>query len=331
MKVDQNSTIAQSKNAYAQWAEIWRKHAKIHARFAPFKSLLDFMNHGVGRACLIVANGYSFEEHIDVIREHQHKVDIFAIDKTLGHLLDHGIKPTFCLVADANVNYERYMEKWKGQLHETTLFMNVCGNIKWSINGNWKDRYFFVNHDVIKSEREFSALSGCQNLIPAGTNVSNAAVVFLTQSDNTGRRNYFGYDKILLIGFDYSWRFGGKYYAFDVDGDGKANYMRHVYCATRAGSHAYSSSNLLFSAKWLEKYVNNFHLPVVQCSQETLLGIKHYGNLAEQMQYGFRPEDRDLIRSELGRRDKLLREAHDIEKRVLKIGTEHYYQMMATV
>jgi hypothetical protein len=291
----------------------------------------DFMNVGVGRACLVVANGFSFEEHIDTIKKYAHNVDILCCDKTLGHLLNHGIKPTYCLVADAVVDYDKYMDKWRDQLGETILFMNITGNTKWSKNGNWKDRYFFVNRDVINSEIEFMRLSGCENTIPAGTNVSNAMVVFLTQSDNGGRKNFFGYDKILLIGFDYSWRHGKKYYAFDEGGGGKANYMRHSYCITRAGSHAYSSQNLLFSARWLEQYVNGFKLSVVQCSPESILSMKYSGKLEEQMQYGFRAEDRDLVKSELDRRDKLMKEVHDIEHRVGRIGQDHHYNFIASV
>lgn len=329
--MDQSAIVAQSKNAYNQWKDLWRKHAKEHARFAPFKPMSDFLNIGVGRACLLVANGFSFEEHIETIKLYAKNVDIMCCDKTLGHLLDHGIKPTYCLVADAVVDYDKYMHKWRDQLDETILFMNVCGNPKWSRNGKWKDRYFFANHDVLRSEIEFMGLSGCPNQIPAGTNVSNAMVVFMTQSDNSGRRNFFGYDKLLLIGYDYSWRFDGKYYSFDEVGNGKANYMRHVYCATRAGSFAYSSTNLLFSARWLEKYVNSFRLPVVQCSQETVLGIRYNGKLEEQMQYGFKSEDADFVRTELARRDKLLKEANDIERRVTAVGTDHYFNFIATI
>jgi len=331
MGLSEKKVVAQSKGAYKQWAELWQEHAKINSRHAPFKPLTDFANIGVGKACLLVANGYSLEENIEVIKAHQGKVDILCCDKTLGHLLNHGIKPTFCLVADAMVNYEKYMAPWKDQLQDTILFSNICGNPKWAALGNWKDKYFFVNRDVIRTELEFMQLSGCSNTIPAGTNVSNAMVVFLTQSDNSGRKNFFGYDKLLLIGYDYSWRHNGKYYAFDDAADGKKHYMKHVYCVTKAGSYAYSSSNLIFSAQWLEQYINGFNLPVVQCSQETVLGLKKNGDLAQQMQYSFRPDDADFVRAELARRDKLLKEAQDIEQNVIRIGTEHYYEMVGSL
>lgn len=326
-----NRTVAQSENAYNQWKEIWTTHAKYHSRFAPFKPMSDFMNIGVGKACLIVANGYSFEEHAEIIKAHANNVDILCCDKTLGHLLDMGIKPTYCLVADAMVDYEKYMKPYKDQLDGTILFMTITGNMKWSANGNWKDKYFVVNHDAIGTEKEFSAISGCNNLIAAGTNVSNAMVVLLTQSDNTGRKNFFGYDKMLLIGFDYSWLLDGKYYAFDETGNGKSNYMRHIYIVSTRGRHGFTSLNLHFSADWLRNYVINFKLPVVNCSPDSILSIPYTGKLEQQMQYNFRPEDSAFVRAELEKRDKLAKEVQDINNRVLNIGTEHYYKFLATI
>ncbi len=323
-------TLNQSKQAYNQQCVLWRKHASEHRVMAPFKSMSDFANYGVGRALIIVANGASFEEQLDVLKEHHHGHDIICCDKTLGHLLNNGIKPTFCLVADSRVNYELYMEPWKDQLDETTLFMTVTANPKWSFNGNWKDKYFFVNFDVIKSEIEFMGLSGCQNKIPAATNVSNAMLVFVTQSDNTGRRNYFGYDKIILLGFDYSWKPEGSYYAFDKNGRGKHNYMRHVYAVNRNGDMVFTSNNLLFSAKWLENYLSIFHLPVVNCSTDGLLGKSICKPLKGQIPYSFQPHDRAIVLSDMKRREDLMREVRNIEHRMRNIGDIHWDKFIQT-
>jgi hypothetical protein len=320
----------QSINAYTQWAPQWRAHAKEHSKYKQL-SLIELENTGVGKACLVVANGYSFEENIETIKKHQDKVDIFCCDKTLGHLLDHGIVPKYCMVCDANVNYEKYLEPWKDKLDQTTLLMNVCGNPEWTEKGNWKRNYFFVNMDVMKYEEEFIAISGCGNKIPAGTNVSNAMIVMLTQSNNQGRNNFFGYDKYLTIGFDYSWVPGKKYYAFNEDGGGKANYMRHVYLVNNAGEYCYTSGNLLFSAQWLQQYVNSFKLPVVQCSKSSILGIAKYGKLEEQMQYRFRPEDQTLVKSSIERKNKLTQELSQLNKVLKKVAYEHYYSYVGSV
>ncbi len=326
----EKALIAQSKNAYNQWCVQWRDHAKAHSKYK-MRSFLDFENIGIGKACLVVANGGSLETNIETIKKYKDNVDILCCDKTLGNLLDHGIVPTYCLVCDANVSYEKYLEPWKNKIKDVQLIMNVCGNPKWTELGAWKDMYFFVNMDVMKYEKEFQSLSGCNNVIAAATNVSNAQIVLLTQSNNDGRNNFFGYDKLLLIGFDYSWRSGGSYYAFDETGDGKHNYMRHIYLVNAAGQLCYTSTNLLFSAQWLTKYINTFKLPIVQCSKESILTLAKSGELEDQMQYKFKREDSSLVISTLKRRRKINSELLQIDSVIKKIGKDHYYNYIATV
>lgn len=321
--------LNQSKCAMKQWGEQWKKHAKHHARFV-MKDLLDFQNSGIGKAALVIANGYSFEKNLDVIKKHQHNVDIICVDKCLKPCLENGIVPKFCLVADANVNYEKYMKPVEDLLRETTIFMNVCGNPKWVDNGNWKDRYFYVNKDVLKSEHEFMQLSGCPNVIPAGTNVSNAAVVILTQCDERGRNNYFGYDKILLIGFDYCWN-EQSYYAFDKNGEGKANYMKSVYMISLNGEMVYTSPNLLFSAKWLEKYITVFKIPAIQCSKDSIFSGYKTGTLSEQMQYRYKAEDASKVISLLESRRRLSAKIEEINREILGVGRDHFQQLMRTI
>lgn len=287
MSLTPEQIIEQSKTALRQWETIWRANAARHARF-PQPSMSNFEGYGIGRACLLIANGASFERELETIREHQGNVDILCCDKSLGHCLENDIVPTFCLVADANVNFEKYCAKWADKLSNTILVASVCANPDWAEKGNWKERYFYCVKDAIHTERIFQPLTGCPNVIPAGTNVSNTMVIALTQCDNDRQQNFFGYDKYLLIGFDYSWKWDGNYYAFDFEAGGKRFYMRHNYGRTIGGDYCYTSNNLGFSLQWLKKYVETFRLPVVQCSKDsvfpTSLG-KGAANLAEQMQY----------------------------------------------
>lgn len=320
----------QSERAYKQWAKQWREHAVINSKW-PMKSLSDFECIGIGKAVLCVANGYSFEDEIEVIKENWQKVDVMCCDKSLGHLLSQGIKPTYCVVADANVNYEKYLKPYENQLQDTILISNVCANPMWAEKGNWKDRYFFCVMDILNSEKEWSSLSGCKNMMAAGTNVSNGLVIALTQSDNTGRRNYFGYDKILLIGFDYCWSPDGKYYAFDEDGGGKSNYMRHAYMMDHRGMPAWSSNNLVFSARWLDTYVGTYNLPVVQCTKRTVFATAKRGILREQMQYSFRPENGPKIKKILALRKLLIEKKKEYEAQISAISRDHFYSYLQSV
>lgn len=323
----------QSEAAYGQWCKQWRDHATKHASLAPHKSLADFFGVGIGRACVLIGNGYSLQENITELIEARDNVDIMACDKSLGHLLERGIKPDYCMVADANVDYEKYLKPFEDQLENTVLFMNVCGNTDWSHNGNWKDVYFYVNQDVLKSELEFSELSKCNNFIPAATNISNALVVLMTQSNNNGRNNHFGYDKYLLLGFDYSWRHDGGYYAFDHEGGGKRYYMKHIYALDTRGTPIYSSGNLLFSARWLNKYISAYKppLPIVQCSKSSLVAGVGHGDLKEHAKYSFRPDDRKVVQQSIRKRAALQRELDDINQRLHNVGTAHFNAFRASL
>lgn len=320
----------QSNAAYNQWCVQWREHAKESAKYK-MKPFRDFENVGIGKAILCVANGYSFEEQLPIIKEHWQNVDILCCDKTLGHLLNAGIVPTYCVVCDANVDHVKYLEPWKDKLKDVILLVNVCANPQWAKLGNWKDIYFFVNQDIINSHLEFSKLSGCMNFVPAATNVSNAMIVLITQSDNVARRNYFGYDKIILSGFDYSWKAGGKYYAFDDDGGGKAQYMCHSYLYTIGGNFAYTSGNLTFSKDWLFKYIKTYNLPVVQCAGDSLLQLGKVSNLAEQMQYKCDPEDAVAVRKSIEQLRELETAMVAIQRRVHEFGKKHWWAHARTV
>lgn len=329
MKLTSDAIRQQSLRAYGQWKDVWREHAKEHSKYA-MKSLDDFQNIGIGKAVVCVANGYSFELDIETLKKYQDNVDILCCDKSLGHLLNNGIKPTYCIVCDAKVSYQKYLEPWKDQLKDTILFQNITANPEWA-QANWKDMYFFGNKDVLGSEKEFMGLANCPNSVPAGTNVSNALVVFLTQSDNSGRRNFFGYDKILLTGFDYSWQPDGNYYAFDHDGGGKYNYMRHMFLRNNKNQLCFTSNNLAFSAKWLEEYIGAFKLPVVQCSSETVLPLKMSGKLEKHIQYKFKPEDRAKTVSLVNLSKQLMTKKLEIDQALFNIGKEHYYSMLASL
>ena len=322
--------LAQSKAAYGQWKETWRKHAKIHSKYA-MKPFDDFENIGIGKAVVCAATGWSMEREIDTLREHQGQVDIICNDKSLGHLLDHGITPTYCFVADARVSYEKYLLPWKDKVKDVILFQNVCGNPAWTEGADWKDRYFYCVMDVLQSEREFSEISGCKNIVAAGTNVSNGMVILLTQCDNTRRRNLFGYDKLLLVGFDYCWRPDGHYYAFDPSGGGKAQYMRDLYGRTIGNDYCFTSSNLAFSAQWLEQYVKSFKLPVVQCSKDSVLGLPQRGTLSKQMQYNFRRSDQPLVRELVAERYRIAERAKEIQAALGGIGRDHHFAVLASI
>lgn len=318
----------QSEAAYKQWAEQWRKHAKYHSKHE-MKSLSHFQDTGIGKAALLIANGYSFEENIETIREYQDNVDVMCVDKTLIHCINNGIIPKFCIVCDANISYEKYLKPIEDKLQDTILIANVCANPEWTDNGNWKDMYFFTNRDVLGSEKEFKDLSGCPNILVAGTNVSNALLVFVTQSDERGKINFFSYDKILLIGYDYSWT-DKSYYAFDRTGGGKANYMKMAYIPSAGGKIVYTSNNLLFSCKWADQYIKAYNHEVYQCSKLSILNGKKVCDLKQQIQYGYKQEDAVLVIRAKAERRRAQAKIDEMNKLIFNIGRDHFKQVIRT-
>ena len=155
-------------------------------------------------------------------------------------------------------------------------------------------------------------------------------VIMLTQCDERGRQNIFGYDKLLLIGFDYSWK--DNYYAFNQDGDGKINYMKTVYGKNLRGEMIFSSNNLVFSVKWLDQYINIFKLNAYQCSGLSILRAqKVTEDLDFQMKYSYRPEDSifvkqtDKMRLEFEKKNKQARET------IKRIFRDHELAVMSSV
>lgn len=328
--MERDEILRQSKSAYQQWAEEWRKNALTHKGQAT-KSFEDFRNTGIGKAALLVANGYSFEENIETIIKNKDNVDIICCDKTLGHLLDHGIEPYICVVCDANVNYEKYLEPYKDRVNKTILFNNVCGNPDWSFKANWKSKYFYVNKDILNSENEFMAISGCRNAVTAGTNVSNMMVVLLLQSDNLVKQNLFSYDKMLLIGFDYSWKHDGKYYAFDKLANGKFHYMRHIYGMSVKRNIIYSSNNLNASASWMRKYVEVTRPPIVQCSEDSLMTLGKMGKLSQHIGYRHKPSDSKKVINMLSRRREIELQLKSIDNELGAIAKDHHLNYLGSL
>lgn len=327
-KINEEEIRNQSLSCYNQWAELWRVNSKFHGTRFPMYPLSDFQNSGIGKAALCVANGYSFEENIEIIKKYQDNVDIIACDKTIKSLIENGVKVKYCVICDANVSYKKYLEPIKDKLQDTILISNVVAETNWAIHGNWKKIYFFVNQDILKSEKEFSQLSGCNNIIIAATNVSSQMIVLLTQSDNSGVRNFFGYDKYLMIGFDYCW--DEHYYAFDKDGGGKHNYMRNIYLRNLAGDFVYTSTNLMFSARWFDNYLKVFKLPIYQCSNRSIIsGNSEVKDLALEMQYIYRPEDASFVQKLVKIKEDLTKEIQEIDHRLSEVAYDHLKAIQA--
>ena len=273
-----DEVLKQSRGAMAQWEPRWREDCKrmkvvFEQRGKPTHR--DFLLRGTGRRCVLVGLGASLEKQIPYLREYQNDVDIMCVDKGFQALMEKGITPKLVMMADALVDYDKYLKPWIERTTRTILVCCVTGNPLWP--ENWRGPvYMYVNKDNINSEVDFSALSGVTEAIPAGSNVGNALVCFTTQ--------LFGYDRFLLIGFDFCWAPNGNYYAFQWE-SGKRGYMKHIDALSIKGEWVYSSANLNFSSRWLKMYLQSItsaRIAVRNCSSPTILEWP-YSELLQQL------------------------------------------------
>lgn len=263
--------VRQSNQVYGQFGESkWIPYAKKNAELTR-RNTNELQNTGVGKFLLLAAMGESLESNIETIKKYRDRIDICTCDKGFGVLYEHGIKADYVVVCDCNILFqhiESHIDQTDGVKLLATPYANPTYTRTW--NG---DRYFFINQDAIESEKKFIEIFGKDvRVIPAGSNVSNAMLIFFTGSDEYQNINWGGYEKYILIGYDYSWRPDGNYYAWKNPVP-KRNYMHHRTMQDINGDMVFTSENLYFSAKWAYSYITSFKLPVVNCSGRGILDI----------------------------------------------------------
>lgn len=270
----------QSEAVFNTRGESWKANAAQNA-LLPHRDTSELKDIGVGKVLVCAATGPSLEKHIDTLKKYRHKFDLLCCDKSFGILADHGIIADYVNVSDATIPM-KWLEPYLDKTENVKLLSNPYANPEWV--KAWKGpRYFYINVDVLGTEEVFKKIMGNKRCIAAGSNVSNAMFVFMTGCDNDNvYANFSGYEKYLLVGYDYAWEPDGNYYAFNNPVP-KRNYMHHLTMMDLRGAPVFSSENLLFSARWLVDYTSAFkHLNVLNCSGQGLLDIRK-GDLEQQL------------------------------------------------
>lgn len=274
-------TKEQSHQVFKQFGKSkWIPYAKENARLKRYDPS-ELQNIGIGKVLVCVAMGASLEDNVDIIKKYRNKVDILACDKSFVPLLEHGIKADYVMICDSNIP-ARYYEKSILETQGVKLFSTCYANILWTKPWLGK-RYFYINRDSIESEKIFiPIMKDKYKIVSASSNVSNAMLTFLTDCNEYSNVNWAGYERYLLVGYDYSWRPDGNYYAWN-NPIPKRHYMNHRTVKDMNGDTVFTSENLLFSAKWLWQYVTTFGLPVINCSGRGLLDIPLRNSLEKEL------------------------------------------------
>jgi hypothetical protein len=282
---------AQSDQVFGQFGDSkWIPQARINAQL-PRNPTSELEHIGLGRTLVLAAMGESTEDNLETLRKYRDKFHLAINDKMFGYFMDRGIKPDFVFLSDANILF-KWIEKHVQQTKGVRLISTPYANPDWT--KIWQGpRYFYINADVIKSERYFTGIFPDARLVPASSNVSNSMLCFFLGILQGPPVNFGGYEKYLLTGYDYSWRptkaegqspvvKTGKYYAFE-DPQPKRFYMNHRTMHDFNGDWVHTSENLYFSARWLFTFITGFGLPVVNCSGRGLLGIPARANLEDEL------------------------------------------------
>jgi len=274
--MDHQEVLQQSQNAIRQWKDLWTRNCQINKNLATGPiSLLK--NQGIGKNVVCISMGPSLEKQIDDLKKYRDKVDIICVDKAAKALIQRGIIPDFVVIADAQVSYEIYCEPIKAATRNITLIGNINSNPKWGMN--WLgQKFYYINKDNINSEVIFSGLTGITDLMIAGSNVSNAALIFAS--------TYMIYDAYFLCGFDFSWPVNGNFYAFEKRHEKNA-YLNQIKTYDRDFKLVCTSNNLWFSCRWLKGFIEHMVSPskrVVNCSDGILQIQKCNPNLGQELQ-----------------------------------------------
>ncbi len=304
-QLTQEETIAQSKSAYGQWKDVWRKHA-AHAKKINTERgnprLIDLSLIGLNRLAIVVGLGQSLENEIEIIKQYQGRegVDIICVDKAYGVLMERGIKPRLVFVADAIVSYEKWCEPFIEQTKDVILVASVTANEKWS--ENWRGPvYFSVHKDNIGTHEEMCGISGIEDIMPASSNVGNSLIVLSTQ--------YLMYQEQLLIGYDYSWQPDRNYYAFSGDADGiwqnKSHWQKSGIKTGVNNRLHFTSDNLTFSARWLMNYyqakIKELPIAMFNCSGSGILEYIPESNMLERLENWCKQPAQPLTEQDIAR------------------------------
>jgi hypothetical protein len=286
----------QSEAAFGQWADTWDYNATENGKLHSEKpnSTQDLLFAGAGKTLLCVAYAPGLDKHLETIKKYRDNEawDIACVDKAFGVLCENGIIPEFCFVSDAGISYEKWLKPYEEFSSQSILLTCVTANHEYV--SKWRgDRYFYVNKDNIQTEQRYMQKSGVREVIPASSNVGNSVVTFSTQ--------ILGYDRYLLVGYDYCWGEDEKYYA-QIDSD-KRYWMAHAFIIDNQDRFCKTSQNLMFSAKWLNDYyiaMKQIGVTLVNCSGQGFTSVP-MTNLEKELKSAVvrkltQPEKDDIIR-----------------------------------
>lgn len=243
----QQSVLKHSQLALDHWGDLWKGNCERN-KDKIVTSLKDIVGKYHNKTAVLFAFGPSFKENIRQFKKMDRKdVVVGCVDKAFKFLVEEGIQPDFCLIADGSVSPSWFADVDKEAIKKCKLISNIYAKPDWSdfwaeVSGP-QNIYWFVNKDNLDSHKIYGEMVNYYELIEAASNVGNSLVVFSVK--------IFGCKNVILYGYDYSWDTGTYY--------GNGNHMKSTLVGTHrevdtVGNIVYTNDNMRFSADWLHKY-----------------------------------------------------------------------------
>lgn len=270
-----------SMRALTQWRPLWKENcAKNKPKIRT--SQRDILGCYRDKSAILIAYGPSFEKNVnELLKSKMYRdknVVIGCVDKAFSALVKMGVIPDYCIVADGTVSSDEWLEDVPDEaIKRCVLISNIYGapgwSDRWASVAGCSRIYWYLNKDNVGSHNEFGALVDYYEVIPAASNVGNSLCVFSVQ--------IFGIKNIYLLGYDYSWQIHGNYYGA-VDSD-KKYFMSGVRKPDINNNLVHTSSNMDFSARWLDRFFNyaNYYYKTVfyNCTGAGILRSGHQKKL----------------------------------------------------
>ena len=266
----ESEVIKHSKFAFEKWKSLWTNNCKEN-RPRIKTNLGMFVGKYSDRTAVLFSFGPSLIPNIKKFkRDYEGRTDIVigCVDKAFKTLVQNGIQPDYCLLADGSVSVDWVTGADHEAIKKCLLISLVYGSPKWSelwasVSGA-QNIAWYLNKDNIDTHAYFAPLSGCWEVIEAASNVGNSLVVFSVK--------IFGCRTCTLYGYDYSWK-PKQYY-----GNGnhkKSAFLGNIRKTDINGDIVYTSDNMLFSADWLGKYMfyvkHLYNVSIFNCTGSGIL------------------------------------------------------------
>jgi hypothetical protein len=275
MGLHEQQVIEQSKLAYNVWKKLWENNCEQN--YAHIKtSHSQILNKYKDKIIVLFAFGPSLADNINEFKEYTSNGTLTnyvvgCVDKAFTTLCDNGVQPDFCVIADGSISIRWIENADPENIKKCSLISNVYASPDWVklwVKHSSSDNiYWFLNKDNINTHHHFSVKANYFEVIEAASNVGNTTCVFAVK--------IFGGRKVILYGYDYSWK-GLKYY-------GNGNHTRANVLGTNReldihGDLVFVSDNMKFSADWLTRYVDyayqNYGAEIINRTGNGILNIR---------------------------------------------------------